>query len=211
MTQTFTTATPISAKTRCNRAGATTTSPVRTAAGRRRGIGYTLMEALLVLGIMSIVLALVLPNLFGMLRGYLFKEDAGRFVNTLRMASQEAVYRGKSIAIVIDIADGFYTVYEATANDVYGDDVMPLIDRQSLEACYIEELEFADGSRSFSGVVILYADPQGWRDNWMFTLIDLDERRRWVRCDLSTARVVSESQPLEVPSSYSEVSMSSAI
>ncbi|MBN1435763.1 MAG: prepilin-type N-terminal cleavage/methylation domain-containing protein [Sedimentisphaerales bacterium] len=210
MTQTFTTATPTSTKTRCNRAAMLKAARLGVFAGRRNG-GYTLLEALLVLGIVSIVLALVLPNLFGRLRSNLFMEDSGRFVNTLRIASQEAVYRGKSIAVVIDISDGYYTVYEATMNDVYGEDVEPLIDRQSLEASYIEELEFADGSRSFSGVVILYADPQGWRDNWMFTLIDLEERRRWVRCDLMTTRVVSDNQPLEIPRSYSELSMSSAI
>lgn len=181
----------------------------RTARGPRRGTaGHTLIEALLVVGLLSLALGVVTLNVFGMLGRAAFDEDVAQFARVLRTAAEEAVFRGTTLAVVIDVTDGYYTVYEATTNDVYDEQSEPLIAQAGLDQCYIDDIEYADGGHQFSGQVVLHATPQGWENSWLFTLIDLREQLRWVRCDRLTTRVTVRSEPLELPEALDEVSRS---
>jgi len=188
------------------------TDPARARLRRRRySLGHTLIEALLVVGIMAVILTIAAPRMIGWLGRSAVDEDVGRFVRTLQTTAQEAIYRGRRLAVVIEVLDGYYTVYEANSEDRYEQDLEPLIERQGLDECYIENIEFADGSQQFSGELVLHAAAQGWESSWLLTLIDLDEQLRWVRCDRGTIRVISDRQPLALPEPRTSVSISSPL
>ena len=162
------------------------------------------------MGLLALAMSIVALDLFGMIGRSVFDKDVGRFARTLRVTAEQAIFRGETLAVVIDVRDGYYTVYEANSEDRY-DDLEPLIDRKGLDECYIETIEFADGSHQFSGELILHATAEGWESSWLFELIDLDERLRWLRCDGFTPRVVVDNQPLEMLEAHSELSMSSSL
>ena len=166
---------------------------------------------MLVLAMLSLILGLVALNLFGIIGRSVFDEDAGRFARTLRLTCEQAMRRRKQLAVVIDVTDGYYTVYEANTKDRYTDEMEPLIEQQGLDECYIDSVEFADGSQQFSGELILHATAQGWQESWLFTLIDLNEQLRWLRCDRWTMRVMVDNQPLVLPEALREVSMAAPL
>ena len=173
--------------------------------------GQTLLEAVLVLALLALILGLVALNLFGMIGRSVFDEDVGRFARTLRLTCEQAMRRRQQLAVVIDVTDGYYTVYEANSQDRYTDELEPLIEQQGLDECYIDSVELSDGGQQFSGELILHATPQGWQESWLFSFIDLNEQLRWLRCDRRTMRVMVDNQPLVLPEALREVSMTAPL
>ena len=183
-----------------------------------RYCGYVLIELIVVFLIIGLLLSFALPNAFDRIRQTRLEDDVSQFARTLRTVTEQAILRGKELAVVIDVTDGYYTVYESQREDMDENELdeseedMPIIDRQGLDLCYIEQIDFEDGSHQYSGDLIMYATAQGWKASVVFNLIDdRDERRRFVRCDRLTARVVVSRQPLEMIEPQAEVSMNSTL
>ena len=186
-------------------------------AGERQ-FGYVLIELVIVFFIIGLLLSFVLPNAFDRIRQGRLEEDVSQFARTLRTVTEQAILRGKELAVVIDVTDGYYTVYESQREDKdkneqeQSEDAITIIDRQGLDLCYIEQIDYKDGSHQYSGDLIMYATAQGWKASVVFNLIDdRDERRRFVRCDRLTARVVVSRKPLEMIEPQAEVSMTSTL
>jgi len=180
--------------------------------GRAPGFrAYTLMEILLVVAIIACIVGLVMPNFMGRLSRDVFVEDVNKFVSTLRLTANEAMFRGQSLVVILDVTTGYYTVYEKRADNIYNEDVEPLIERQGLDFSYIQIAEYGDGSQQFSGEMELLATPEGWSDSWLFEIIDLQDRLKWVRTDRMTTRVVQSDQPLEIMAALPEVSITSSL
>ncbi|KPK76315.1 MAG: hypothetical protein AMJ79_07145, partial [Phycisphaerae bacterium SM23_30] len=107
--------------------------------------------------------------------------------------------------------DGSYTIYQLDNERQYHDGLTPLLRTQRLERCLIDEIKFEDGSRQYSGEVILYATPQGWSASILFDLRDKDDRRRYVRCDRLTTRVLFDNKSLDLWEPQQVVSMYSPL
>ena len=195
-TPTYTAASCIAAAVRIDRA--------------RRG-GHTLVEAVFAVVVLAIIIGIVAVNLPGIVQSAKFDRDVGQFSRTLRLAAEQAIFRNERLAIVIDVYDGYYTVYEANEDDVYNEQVEPFIERQGLDFCYIDDIEFEDGSHQYSGELILYATPQGFAAPILMTLIDLEEQYRFLSCRRLTTHVQVSKQPLELPEAKAELSMASGV
>jgi len=178
---------------------------------RPAGIGFTLLETVVVLVIMALMLGIVVGNVFGYLQQLRLNEDVSRFARTLRLSSEEAVMRGREIAVVIEVLDGYYTVYEANDNNIYREIDTPIIERQGLDICWIDKINHEDGTNQYSGELILRATPGGWNRSVVFDLIDKEGRRRFLRCDHLTTRVIESKQPLELLEPREQVSMTAPI
>lgn len=183
----------------------------RRAAARRPG--FTFVEMVLVVTMITILFTLVGLGGMSLLRGERIKEDVGLFARTLRTAAEQAIFRQKTLVVVIEVTDGYYTVFEENEdNDYRSEDIEPVIDRKSLDVCYIDLMEWEDGSQQFSGEAYLRATPQGWKSAVLFEFLDdRDAQRCYVRIDRLTPRVVFSRQPLELLQARSSVSMSNPI
>jgi hypothetical protein len=169
------------------------------------------VEAIFAVVVLALIIGIAAVNLPGIVQSAKFDRDVARFSRTLRLAAEQAILRNQRLAIVIDVYDGYYTVYEANEDDVYNEQVEPFIERQGLDFCYIDDIEFEDGSHQYSGELIMYATPQGFGAPILMTLIDLEEQYRFLSCRRLTTYVEVSKQPLELPEAKAELSMASGV
>ena len=169
------------------------------------------MEAIVVLAIMVIMIALVSVNVFGRIKFWRLNQDVGRFTHTLNLAAEQAVFSGRTLAVVIGVYEGSYAFYPVDINNKFTEQLEPVLPPQRLEKCLIEKIEFENGTSQFSGEVVLYATPQGWSASILFNLRDKDYRRRYIRCDRLTTRVVFDNKPLDLMKPRNVVSMYSIL
>ena len=165
------------------------------------------MEMIVVIAILAIMIAIASVRVFGRIKAWRLNEDVGRFTHTLNMAAEQAVFSGRTHAVVIGVYEGSYAIYPVNANNKYSDKLEPILPPQRLERCLIEKIDFENGNTQFSGEVVLYATPQGWSASILFNLRDKDYQRRYVRCDRLTTRVVYDNRTLELMKPRSSVSM----
>lgn len=177
----------------------------------RVALGYTLLETVVVLVVVVLLISIVSVTYFGNLMQRRLDADVAAFARTLRLAAEHAVLRGESFAVVIGVYDGEYVVYPAKPDNFYTDSDDPLVEPQRLNRCWIDEIEFEDGSTQYSGQVILQATPQGWGGALIFHLLDKDDRARYLRCDKYTTNVVVDRQPLYLLEPQTKVSIFSPL
>ncbi len=175
--------------------------------------GLTLIECVVVMALMALLLTMVAFNASAMVRRARLDRDISRFARTLRMAARQAVFTGKDMLVVIEVTDGYYSVYQAKepgSLDYNSDE--PVIDQQSLDYYYIDKIDFDDGTHQYSGKLILQATPKGWSRSFVFNFLDdQNKSRRYIRCDRFTWRVVCSLHPLKIIEARTDVSMNSAI
>ena len=169
--------------------------------------GSTLLEALFVVAILALMISLVVVDFTGMIRRSRLDEDVARFSRTMRLTAEQAVLRGRDLAVVVEITDGYYTVYEANEENRYGGELEPVIAQQSLDRCYIDQTDFEDGTHQYSGELILRATPEGWATSIVLNLRGIYDRQRFVRYDRATTRVIVARQPLYLPEPQEQVYM----
>ena len=173
--------------------------------------GMTLIELVVVMLIISLMVGMVIMDVVSSYRRERLDEDLARFSETLTLAAEQAIFDRKTYLVVIEVMDGFYTVYEELSDGQY-DELDPLLDTEVLNWCYIETIEYEDGSTQYSGEVILRATPSGWESSVLFSFLDdKNDRQRYLRCDQTTARNVVSNLPLDFFWPEKEVSMLSPI
>ncbi|MBN2377858.1 MAG: type II secretion system protein [Sedimentisphaerales bacterium] len=166
--------------------------------------GMTLFEAVVVLALLGMMFSLVGLNIFGRIKQTRMNEDVSRFARTLRTAAREAVIRQKDLLVVVEVYDGYYSVYVDDPEEPYSEVSEPLLEPEQLSFCWIDEIEFEDGSRQYSGQLRLRATPQGWSGTRLMKLVY--EKRgselrmeRYLRCDRFTTKVTVSRQPISMP------------
>ena len=174
---------------------------------RKRTAGHTLVEALLVLVLLSLFAAFIIVNIIDNIERARVDEDVADFARTMRIAAQQAIFHNRNYVILIEVTDGYYTIYESDNEGVIAEDTEPLLDTAVLDRVYIDEIEHEDGSHQYGNELILHATPQGWKSSVMMILLDPEERIKFLRCDRLTTKVVVSSQPLTMLAARSDVSI----
>jgi len=170
--------------------------------------GFVLLEIVVVFLILASLIGLASLNLVGLVQRTRLDEDVSRFAQTLRTAAEQAVFLGRDIEIELEVTDGYYTVYETGGpkTDESEEGKTVLIPTRGLNRSYIDVIEYEDGSRQYSGELVLKATPEGWSSTVLFSLLDdRDEHERYLRCDRLTTRVIVSSQELEFPEPQAEL------
>ncbi|MBI3723109.1 prepilin-type N-terminal cleavage/methylation domain-containing protein [bacterium] len=78
--------------------------------------GFTMIELLVVLGIIGLVLFVVIPNIDGMSPRYRLRSAARRIASTVELAQGQAIAQGKEVAIEYDLEHRTYWVILATSD-----------------------------------------------------------------------------------------------
>ena len=173
----------------------------------RRTRGFTFVETIVVAAIILLLAGFFSVNLIDRIPEAKLDRDVGQFVNTLRGAVQEAILRQENLVVVIEVHDGYYTVYQESEPGEYDEDAEPLFEREQLRCCWIDEMEFEDGERQYSGMVKIKATPHGWSGSMLFNLLDKDDRERFVRIDRYTTRGIMDNKPLELLEAKNTITM----
>lgn len=169
--------------------------------------GFTFVETIVVAAVILILVALFSLRLIDRVDDAKLDRDVEQFVNTLRGAVQEAILRQENLAVVIEVHDGYYTVYPETIPGEYDEESLPLFQREQLRRCWIDEMEFEDGSHQYSGKITFWATPRGWSGSLLFNLLDKNDRERFVRVDRYTTRVIMDEKPLDLLEAKNTITM----
>ena len=159
------------------------------------------------LALMSLLAAFTMVNVIDNIERARVDEDIADFARAMRIAAQQAIFHNRNYVILIEVTDGYYTIYEADNQGLIDEDAQPLLDTAVLDRVYIEEIEYEDGSHQYGNELILHATPQGWKSSVMMILLDPEERIKFLRCDRLTTKVVVSSQPLTMLAARSDVSI----
>jgi type II secretion system protein H len=82
--------------------------PPRSASGRTQGAGFTLIELILVLAVLTIVLSAGAPALARFFHGRTLDSEARRFLSLTRYAQSRAVSEGVPMILWINVEQGLY-------------------------------------------------------------------------------------------------------
>ncbi len=164
------------------------------------------------LSVMALLVGLLGVPIIGRIRQAHFREDVGRFARTLRRTAEHAVLAGQSYTIVVEVEDGYYTVYPGNDEDIYDpEEGETLIDEQVLDKSYIVDVETDDGDQSSLSELWIKVGPGGWRSTVTLALKDLDDRDYFIRCDRETPRVMLFMMREEIPESLTDVDMNTPL
>ncbi len=76
----------------------------------RNSKGFTLLEVMIVIVLMSIVAVMGIPNFLGWVASYNLKTAANELYSNMQFARINAVKQNKEWAVVFDTANGIYYV-----------------------------------------------------------------------------------------------------
>ena len=84
---------------------------------RRDSYGLVLVEIVLVFLIISLMLGIAVPYSIKVVRKTRLDADIARFARTLRKTAELAVLYGRELDVVVDITDGYYTIYDPSREE----------------------------------------------------------------------------------------------
>lgn len=113
--------------------------------------GFTLLEMLLVVGILSLLTGVAMMNFMGKFGSSSFKREAMEIVNTLKMAQNAAAQSGRRFAVMFDFIEQTYTMkeihnFEELEYIKEPDSGVTLMTTKLSERCRIEFITFDDNS-----------------------------------------------------------------
>jgi len=106
--------------------------------GRRQLSGMTLIELILVMGLLAVVLGISAPVLSGFVKGRKLQEEARRFLALTRYGRSEAISRGVCMELRIDMDARKYGIYPQVE---YGSGARPPVEFDLPEGFRIELVE----------------------------------------------------------------------
>jgi prepilin-type N-terminal cleavage/methylation domain-containing protein len=111
--------------------------------------GFTLIETIIVLGILSLLTGLAMVNFMGKAGKSSFKKEATEIVNTLKMVQNAAAQSGRRYIVMFDFIEQTYTMKEIRTLDeffliVEEDEGEAISETQLSERCMIEYIIFDD-------------------------------------------------------------------
>jgi len=152
---------------------------VRGAPGARNnaGPGFTLVELLVALMVISLFVALARVHLFGLLGRSTFKAQMQGFVSTMQMAARAAAESDRRYEVIIDLEEQSYLLREITNPDlseVLEEEIILYEDLS--ENCRVAYVQFDDADYTNEGKAKFRAGRSGWAYGGKIVLFDKDEK-----------------------------------
>ncbi|MCF7954535.1 MAG: type II secretion system GspH family protein [Phycisphaerae bacterium] len=151
--------------------------------------GFTLIETIIVLGVLSLLTAFAMVNFMGKAGKSSFKREAMEIVNTLKMAQNAAAQNGRRYIVMFDFIEQKYTMKEILTLDeffliVEEDEGEALSETQLSERCMIEYIVFdnlKDDTRNSGDIedqaqlkTYFVAGRSGWQNGGKIGLTDIE-------------------------------------
>jgi len=141
--------------------------------------GFTLAEAMVVMVIAALFVALVATNLGGAFSRNTFKSKAQGLVSALEMASTSAAQSDKRYEVIIDIPQQSYTLRQITSPDLSQVLDEEIIAQEDFgESCRVSYVLFDDGEFTNEDRAKFRAGRSGWSFGGIIVLLD-EEQQPW--------------------------------
>lgn len=151
----------------------------RSARDVARGVqcGFTMIELLVVLVIVSLFVLLAQISLFGLLEKHTFKAQVQEFVSTMQMAASAAAESDRRYEVIIDLEEQAYLLREITNPDlseVLDEEIIVQADLG--QNCRVAYVEFDDAESTNEGRAKFRAGRSGWAYGGKIVLMDRNEK-----------------------------------
>lgn len=139
--------------------------------------GFTLIELIVVVVIISLVVLVAQVRLFGLLTRNTFKAQVQEFVSTMQMAARAAAQSDRRYEFIIDLTEQSYLLREITSPDlseVLQEEI--IVEGNLGDNCWITYVEFDDGDYTNEGRAKFRAGHAGWQYGGRIILVDENEQ-----------------------------------
>lgn len=150
----------------------------------RRIKAFTLIEAMVVMAIISLMIAIAAFNLMGPLHQSTFDASAQRMASIFQRAANASYRNGKRYEVMVDLIEQTYVLREISSNNLAEVLEEEVIDKRQLpESCYISYVEFDDPQEDIAQVdettnsliAKFRAGPAGWQYGGKIVLLDRND------------------------------------
>ncbi len=164
-----------SAQTHTNCVSRETYLDLRFAIGDSRG--FTLIELVVVVLIVSLFVLLAAVNLSGLLQKSTFKAQAQQLVSTMQMAASAAAESDRRYELIIDPVEQRYTLRQITSTDlsqVLEEEI--IAENDFSNDCRVAYIMFDDGEYINDGWAKFRTGHSGWQYGGKIVLLDDGQR-----------------------------------
>jgi Tfp pilus assembly protein FimT len=147
---------------------------------RRRCSALTLIEMMVAIVMVSLLVLMAVPSLFGLLRKNTFKAQIQQFVSTMQMAVMTAAQSNRRYEVIIDLTEQTYLLREITSPDlslVLEEEI--IVEADFGDKCFVDyvlfdDLEFSNPGESYAneGRAMFRAGHAGWHYGGKVVLLD---------------------------------------
>ena len=184
-------------------------NPVIRPASRPWYPGFTLAEAMVVIVVVSLLVALAATNLKGVLIKNTFKSQVSGLVSALESASTSAAQSGKRYEVIIDIPQQSWLLREITSPDLSEVLDEEIVAQEDFGGnCSISYVLFDDGQFTNQERAKFRTSRAGWQFGGIIVLLD-SEQQPWslvidrmsniVRIEQGEAQIIWPRSADEVP------------
>jgi prepilin-type N-terminal cleavage/methylation domain-containing protein len=152
-------------------------SRVNSTKGRNTRAGFTLIELIVVISMISLIVLIAQVNFFAVLRKNTFKEQVQDFVSTMQMAANAAAESDRRYEVIIDLTEQSYLLRQITTSDlseVLDEEI--IVQNNFGSNCRVAYVEFDDGDYTNEGRAKFRAGHSGWQYGGKIVLLDETEK-----------------------------------
>lgn len=144
---------------------------------RKTGNGFTMVELLVVIALISLFALLAQMHLFRLIRKNTFKAQTQQLVLTMQMAATAAAESDRRYEVIIDLDEQTFLLRQITTPDLTEvlEEEIILEDRLS-NNCQVVYVEFDDGEFTHEGRAKFRAGRSGWAFGGKIVLLDEKEK-----------------------------------
>jgi prepilin-type N-terminal cleavage/methylation domain-containing protein len=142
--------------------------------------GFTMIELMVVIVVVSLFAMLVQMHLFGLLRKSTFRAQVQEFISTMQMAASAAAQSDRRYEVIIDIAEQSYMLRELTqpefSSDVLEEEI--IVENDFGDNCQVVHVLFDDLTETDQDYQIakFRAGHSGWQSGGKIVLLDEKEQ-----------------------------------
>jgi len=134
------------------------------------------LVVLLALGLVSLLVMLAIPSLFGLLRKNTFRSGIRDFVSTMQMAATAAAESERRYEVIIDLDEQTYLLRQITSSDltqILDEEI--IIDNDFSERCLVSYVQFDDEEFTNEGRAKFRAGHSGWQYGGKIVILDEED------------------------------------
>jgi competence protein ComGC len=174
---------------------------------RHRYSALTLIEMMVAIVMVSLLVLVAVPSLFGLIRKNTFKAQIQQFVSTMQMAVITAAESNRRYEVIIDLTEQAYLLREITSPDlslVLEEEIIVESDfGDKCEAAYVlfDDVEFSSEGESYAneGRAMFRAGHAGWHYGGKVVLLDEELQPYSVVVNRMNRLVTLEEGDVELP------------
>ncbi|MDD5326256.1 MAG: prepilin-type N-terminal cleavage/methylation domain-containing protein [Phycisphaerae bacterium] len=142
--------------------------------------GFTFIELVVVISMLSLFVLLAVTNFAGLLRKTTFRAQVNDFVSTMQMAASAAAETNRRYEVIIDIAEQKYTLRQITSpqlpSDVLEEEI--IVENNFSDNCRVVYVLFDDlvNTDQSHQKAFFRAGHSGWQAGGKIVLYDKDEK-----------------------------------